>query len=216
MGGTGSRELSPDEVEYKAAVNHRAIEKGIIKNDISTFYYPIHQGADPNRRNDKGESLIELAIKLQRVECVGFLCSMPEVDLKAATSSGISPLKLAERLHKEAQNDTDEDKELAAEAIAELLAKPEEKGNLFRRAYDMHIDKLLKQEEMRKQRNFGLYFIAFVFMIHSVGVAFPDSDTADLLSFSPLFNFMMAVKRLIAPYCAQAIGLLGLAGKDEL
>jgi hypothetical protein len=219
MGLFMSKELTADELEFKAAIQHRAIEKGIQSNDVSAFFYPIHQGADPNRRNADRVTLLELAIELQRVEMVGFLCTIPEVDLTLTTSKGLTALELAQQKHAalDASDPLDAEPLLNADAIVDMVENPS-RALLFRRGYDKHIDKMLAAEAMRKQRNFGLYYIAFVLLVHSAAFIFPDSDSADLLKQSPIFRMLDAIKGL-ARTSLIALGVSGGArsdGKDEI
>lgn len=218
MGLWSSKELTAEEIEYKAAIEHRAIEKGIEKNDLSTFFFPIHQGADPNRRNAEGVTLLELAIQLQRVEVVGFLCTIPGVDQTLKTSAGLTALELAEQKHAalDASDPSNEEPLLSAEAILDMLQNPS-RAMLFRQAYDKHIDKMLAAEEMRKQRNFGLYYLFFVLLVHLAGLIFPDSATAELLHMSPIYHLFKAIVVRTRSGLV-ALGVMGgvLSAKDEI
>jgi len=200
--------MTPEQKEFAAAVEHRAIEKGIQKNDISSFYFPIHSGADPNRRNDDGVTLLEMAIELQRVEVVGFLASIPEVDKTVKTSKGQDPLEFAKEMRVKLA-DAHEDVVLGADAIVDLIENPKS-ARLFRAAYNVYIDKMLKKNELKRQGMFGTYFVVFVLGIHAYGFAYPGSETNDLLQMSPILHLFNWCHRVITTR------LLGFGGKEEL
>lgn len=216
MGSTSSVELTPEMAELQAATLHRAVEKGIEKDDISAFYYPIHSGADVNRRNQDGVTLLEMGIELQRVAIVGFLASFPETDKTLKTSKGMDPLERAKEIRSKLEAEgAHEDKILGADAIVDVIAN-ERSARLFRAGYDLHIDKMLAKQQLERQRMFGLYFIAVVVVLHVVGFMQPGSETNELLQISPIFHLMNGTHRLFKAQLMRGLAMLGFGDKDEL
>lgn len=210
MGSGGSTEASPEAIEFAAEVNHRAIERGIQSNNISTFYFPIHTGADVNRRNKDGVTLLEMGIDLQRVEVVGFLCSLPETDKSLKTSKGKLPLEHAIEMRAQLEG-AHEDKILGADAIVDLIQNARS-ARLFRIAYNMHIDKVLYKQQMRRQGAFGFFWIFSILAIHLVPFLQPEAGLSEMLRLSPIYHLMNGTQKLFWAKLAE----LGLGGKEEL
>lgn len=207
MGAGSSKELTPEAKALQAEVNHRAMEKAIAKGDLAPMFYPLLYGADPNRRNEKNELLLEQAIKGKHTLNVAYLlCFKASREELASTGQTLS--QLARQVHKECAGD--EDLEMRSKAIYELVEQPGTE-NLIRAAYDKKLTRDLEQERRDKDRKFAGYFLSIVLFLHLFALFFPESETSALMELSPILKIM----RLGAFHVKRRVAML-TGGKDEL
>jgi hypothetical protein len=209
---TGLQATSTNPAEYTAAMLHRAAEMAIERNSVQAFYAAIHQGADPNRRNAAGETLFERAIALQRLEAVGFLRSMGEASAELPTSKGSTPLTYAREL-RAALDGSDQSALDAADGIVEMLEDPR-RAQVFRLAYNAHLERLEAKASLRGQGRNGLLRIAFFVAMHLLAFAWPDSKVGELLEMSPFLHVLNRAWRE-GDALMQTTGLAGVLGRKE-